>query len=113
VVTFYQEKLASAGYVNAFMNTPHSPDTLFVEIESRLRAQHKWLGKIFALMFPALFNCRNAHELTRDWDKNVPSCILTALPKYSWLKRLRRLGLVVLISIWHYIAEKSPAIRNL
>jgi hypothetical protein len=56
-----------------------------------LRAQKKLLGKIFALMFPTLFGCINAYELTRTrgWDKNLPSRILGALPKRSWLKRLR------------------------
>ena len=41
------------------------PDDLVIEIEDRLRAQKKLLGKIFGLMFPTLFGCRSAHELTR------------------------------------------------
>src|SRR5262245_37424283 len=51
------------------------PDDLVIEIEGRLRAQKKLLGKIFALMFPTLFGCSNAYELTRTrgWDKNLPS----------------------------------------
>jgi hypothetical protein len=67
------------------------PDDLVLEIEGRLRAQKKLLGKIFGLMFPTLFGCRSAHELTRTrgWDKNMPSRLLAALPKRSWLKRLR------------------------
>lgn len=87
------------------------PETLVAEIEGRLRAQQKLLGKLFGLMFPTLFGCRHAHELTRvrGWDKNIPGRLLSALPKRSWLKRLRRLGLEVLISIWHYLEDKSPA----
>jgi hypothetical protein len=38
------------------------PDTLVAEIEGRLRAQQKLLGKIVALMFPTLFGCRHSHE---------------------------------------------------
>jgi hypothetical protein len=36
------------------------PDDLVSEIEGRLRAQKKLLGKIFALLFPTLFGCINA-----------------------------------------------------
>ena len=38
----------------------------------------------------------------RGWDKNLPSRLLGALPKRSWLKRLRRLGLEVLIPLWRH-----------
>ena len=38
------------------------PDNLVTEIEGRLRAQKKLLGKIFGLMFPTLFGCINAYE---------------------------------------------------
>jgi hypothetical protein len=70
------------------------PDSLVAEIEGRLQAQQSLLGKIVALMFPTLFGARHPHELTRvrGWDKNVPRKLLRALPKRSWLKRLRRLG---------------------
>jgi hypothetical protein len=70
------------------------PDSLVAEIEGRLQAQQSLLGKIVALMFPTLFGARHPHELTRvrGWDKNVPRKLLSALPKRSWLKRLRRLG---------------------
>jgi len=34
------------------------PANLVVEIEGRLRSQHKLLGKIVGVMFPALFGCR-------------------------------------------------------
>ena len=70
-------------------------DTFVAEIEGRLQTQQKLLGKIVGLMFPTLFGCRQGHELTRvrGWNKNIPTQLLGALPKRSWLKRLRRLGL--------------------
>jgi DDE superfamily endonuclease len=90
------------------------PDDLVIEIEGRLRAQKKLLGKIFGLMFPTLFGCRSAHELTRirGWDKNLPSRILAALPKRSWLKRLRKLGYDILSALWRHMASKSDATRS-
>ena len=90
------------------------PDDLVIEIEGRLRAQKKLLGKIFGLMFPTLFGCRSAHELTRTrgWDKNLPSRILAALPKRSWLKRLRKLGYDILSALWRQMASKSDATRS-
>jgi hypothetical protein len=38
-------------------------------------------------MVPTLFGYRNTYALTRvrGWDKPVPSRLLTALPKRSWL----------------------------
>jgi hypothetical protein len=70
------------------------PANLVVEIAGRLRSQQQLLGKIVGVMFPALFGCRTNAELcrVRGWDKNLPSHLLSALPKRSWLKRLRRLG---------------------
>jgi hypothetical protein len=90
------------------------PDTLVAEIEGRLRAQQKLLGKIVALMFPTLFGCRHGHELTRvrGWNKNLPSQLLGALPKRSWLKRLRRLGLEILLSIWRHTQGKSASTHS-
>jgi hypothetical protein len=90
------------------------PDDLVVEIEGRLRAQKKLLGKIFGLMFPTLFGCRSAHELTRTrgWDKNMPSRLLAALPKRSWLKRLRKLGHDILCALWRPIESRSAATRS-
>jgi hypothetical protein len=87
------------------------PDDLVIEIEGRLRAQKKLLGKIFGLMFPTLFGCRSAHELTRvrGWDKNMPSRILAALPKRSWLKRLRKLGQDILSALWRHIESMCEA----
>ena len=90
------------------------PDNLVIEIEGRLRTQKKLLGKIFGLMFPTLFGCRSAYELTcvRGWDKNMPSRILSALPKRSWLKRLRKFGLDVLLPLWRHVESMSPATRS-
>lgn len=90
------------------------PDNLVIEIEGRLRAQKKLLGTIFGLMFPTLFACRSAYELTcvRGWDKHLPSRMLGALPKRSWLKRLRKLGLDVLAPLWRHVASMSQATRS-
>ena len=90
------------------------PDNLVLEIEGRLRRQQKLLGKIFGCMFPSLFGCRTSSELARvrGWDKNLPSQILGALPKRSWLKRLRRLGLEVLEPLWRHVQDKSPATHS-
>lgn len=90
------------------------PDNLVKEIEGRLRRQQRLLGKLFGVMFPSLFGCRTNSELcrVRGWDKNLPSRLLGVLPKRSWLKRLRRLGLEVLIPLWRDAASKSEATRS-
>ena len=90
------------------------PADLVVEIEGRLHSQHKLLGKIVGVMFPALFGCRTPSELcrVRGWDKHWPSRLLGALPKRSWLKRLRRLGLEVLEPVWRHVHDKSPATQS-
>jgi hypothetical protein len=90
------------------------PENLVVEIEGRLRSQHKLLSKIIGVMFPALFGCRTPSELcrVRGWDKHWPSRLLGALPKRSWLKRLRRLGLEVLEPLWRHVQDKSPATQS-
>jgi hypothetical protein len=90
------------------------PANLVVEIEGRLRSQHKLLGKIVGVMFPALFGCRTPSELcrVRGWDKQWPSRLLGALPKRSWLKRLRRLGLEVWEPIWRHVQDKSAATQS-
>jgi hypothetical protein len=90
------------------------PKNLVAEIAGRLRSQQKLLGKIVGVMFPPLFGCRTNTELcrVRGWDKNLPSHLLGALPKRSWIKRLRRLGLEVLVPLWRYAASKSAATRS-
>jgi hypothetical protein len=90
------------------------PEDLIVEIEGRLCSQKKLLGKIVGVMFPPLFGCRTNFELcrVRGWDKNLPSRLLGALPKRSWIKRLRRLGLEVLVPLWRYAANASAATRS-
>jgi hypothetical protein len=90
------------------------PGNLVAEIEGRLRSQQQLLGKIVGMMFPPLFGCRTNTELcrVRGWDKNLPSCLLGTLPKRSWLKRLRRLGLEVLVPLWRYAASASAATRS-
>jgi hypothetical protein len=90
------------------------PEDLVTEIEGRLRSQQKLLGKIVGIMFPPLFGCRTNTELcrVRGWDKNLPSRLLGVLPKRSWLKRLRRLGLEVLIPLWRHAAGASEATRS-
>jgi hypothetical protein len=90
------------------------PEDLVAEIEGRLRSQHKLLGKICGVMFPPLFGCRTNTELcrVRGWDKNLPSRLLGALPKRSWIKRLRRLGVDVLVPLWRHAASMSAATRS-
>src|SRR3989442_13129390 len=90
------------------------PKDIVTEIEGRLRSQHKLLGKIVGVMCPPLFGCRTSSELcrVRGWDKNLPSRVLGALPKRSWIKRLRRLGLEVLVPLWRSTASKSAATRS-
>src|SRR5262245_54008765 len=90
------------------------PTDLVAEIEGRLRKQQKLLSKIVGMMFPPLFGCRTNSELcrVRGWDKNLPSHLLGALPKRSWIKRLRRLGLEVLIPLWRHAASASAATRS-
>src|SRR5712692_10624152 len=90
------------------------PQTIVAEIEGRLRSQQKLLGKIVGVMFPPLFGCRTSSELcrVRGWDKHWPAHILGALPKRSWLKRLRRFGLEVLVPLWRQVETKSPATQS-
>jgi hypothetical protein len=90
------------------------PADLVTEIEGRLRSQQKLLGKIVGVMCPPIFGCRTNTELcrVRGWDKNLPSRLLGALPKRSWIKRLRRMGLEVLVPLWRYAAGKSEATRS-
>ena len=86
------------------------PEALVAEIPGRLRSQQKLLAKICGVMFPVLFGCRTNTELcrVRGWDKNLPSRLLGALPKRSWMKRLQRLGLEVLVPLWRHVARMRP-----
>jgi hypothetical protein len=90
------------------------PEDLAAEVEGRLRSQQKLLGKVVGVMCPPLFGCRTNAELCRvwGWDKNLPARLLGALPKRSWLKRLRRLSQEVLVPLWRYAASKSEATRS-
>ena len=90
------------------------PAHLVVEIAGRLCSQHKLLGKITGVMFPALFGCRTPSELcrVRGWDTHGPSRRLGALPTRSWLTRRRRLGLEVLEPIWRHVRDMSPATQS-
>jgi hypothetical protein len=87
---------------------------LATEIAGRLRCQQQLFGKIVGMMCPPLFGCRTNFELcrVRGWDKNLPSHRLGALPKRSWLKRLRRLGVEVLEPLWRDAASKSAATQS-
>jgi len=86
----------------------------FFGMRFALLGQKKLLGKIVGVMFPTLFGCRTLSELcrVRGWDKNWPSRVLGALPKRSWLKRLRRLGLEVLVLLWHHVSTQSRATQS-
>jgi hypothetical protein len=65
-------------------------------------------------MFPTLFGCRSAYELTWvcGWDKHLPARMLGALPKRSWFTRLRKLGRDVLVPLWRHVESMSPATRS-
>lgn len=90
------------------------PETLVEEIEWKLQAQAKLLGKIFGLMFPTFFGCGTTSELTRVrlWDKHLPGKLLGALPKRKWVKHLQRLGRELLVTLWRQVEDKSPATRS-
>src|SRR5262245_56542963 len=91
------------------------PENLIAEIEGRIRSQQKLLSKIVGVMCPPLFGCRTNTELcrVRGWDKHLPSRLLGALPKRSWIKRLRRLRLEVLVPLWRHAAHASAATPGL
>jgi hypothetical protein len=90
------------------------PAALVVESAGRLHSQHKLLGTMVGVMFPALCGCHTPSELcrVRGWDKHWPSRLLGVLPKRSWLKRRRRLGLEVGEPIWRHVHDKSPATQR-
>ena len=103
--------------INALHQALHDlglPENLVIEIAGRLKTQKKLLGKVFGLMFPTLFGCTSAYELTRvrGWEKNLPSRILGALPKRSWLKRLRKLGQDILVPLWRHTESMSAATQS-
>jgi hypothetical protein len=103
--------------INALHQALHElglPAHLVVEIEGRLKAQKKLLSKVFGLMLPTLCGCTSTYELTRvrGWDKNLPSRVLGALPKRSWIKRLRRLGQDLLVSLWRHPQPMSAATQS-
>ena len=114
---FRQQRAQAQRYIEAIHQALVDlglPDTLVAEIEGRLQTQQQLLGKIVGIMFPTLFGCRPGHELTRvrGWNKNLPTRLLGALPKRSWLKRLRRLGLEILISIWRHTQDQSASTQS-
>ena len=90
------------------------PETLAAEVEWRLQARVKLLGKIFGVMFPTLFGCRSAYALTqvRVWDKNLPGRLLGALPKQKWIRQWPQQGQALLIRLWQQVADKSPATQS-
>ena len=90
------------------------PADLVTEIEGRVRRQKKLWGTIVEVRCPPLCGCRTNAALcrVRGWDKNLPSRLLGVLPTRSWLKRLRRLGLAVLVPLWRHAASTSEATRS-
>jgi hypothetical protein len=90
------------------------PETLVAEMAGRLQAPQKLVGQSVGLMVPTLFGCRPGHELmrVRGWHKNGPSRLLGALPTRSWLKRLRRLGLEMLLAMGHHTQEQSTSTHS-
>ena len=94
----------SAEALHQALETLGLPENLVAEIAGRLRSQQQLLGKIVGVIFASLFGCRTPSELcrVRGGDKQWPSRILGALPKRSWLKRLRRLALEILVPLWRH-----------
>src|SRR4029453_8274039 len=77
------------------------PANLVAEIDGRLRSQRKLLGQIVAVLCPPRCGGRThpARWRGRGGDKNLPARLRAALPKRSWLQRLRRVGLEVLLPL--------------
>ncbi len=90
------------------------PANLVIALKGRLQTHKKLLGTVFGLMFPTLFGCRSASERTRvrGWDNNVPARLLGALPKRSWLTRLRKLGQDILVPLWRHPHAMSVATQS-
>ena len=87
------------------------PQTVVAESAGRCHSPQPLLGKMVGVMFPSLFGCRTPSALgrVRGWDTHGPSRRLGALPKRSWLKRLRRLGREVWEPGWRPGHDTSPA----
>jgi hypothetical protein len=84
------------------------------EVEWRLHAQVKLLGKIFGMMFPTLFGWRTTDELTqlRVWDTNLPGRLLGAMPQQQWIRQVQRRGQALLTRLWQQVEDKSPATQS-
>jgi hypothetical protein len=112
-----QQRAEAQRYIEALHHALEDlgfPESLVAEIEGRLQTQQKLLGKIVGMMFPACLGCRHGHELTRvrGWNKNIPTQLLGALPRSSWLKRLKRLGLEMLLAIWRHTQTQSASTQS-
>jgi hypothetical protein len=90
------------------------PATLVVEVEWRLKALGKRLGNIVGIMFPTVFGCRTADELTRvrRGDKHRPGTILGALPQPTWGRQWPRRAQDLLATWWPPVQDKRPATRS-
>src|SRR5688572_9666626 len=60
-----QAQQAAAAFQQALVDLG-LPEDLVIEIEGRLRSQHKLLGKIVGMMCPPLFGCRTNAELRSE-----------------------------------------------
>ena len=74
-----------------------------------LLADLKNPAAILAIAVLAGFSETFVPNALRGWDKKLPSQILGALPKRSWVKRLRRMGQEVLVPLWRHVQDKSPS----
>jgi hypothetical protein len=74
----------------------------------------KVLGKLFGAIFPVVFGCRTAYELTliRGWDKNLPGKLLSALPKQKLALQLQHRGQDLLATLWRQVEDRSPATHS-
>ena len=90
------------------------PAPVVAEREGRWRSQQKRLGQMGGVRVPPLVGGRTTAERwrVRGGAKPEPSRVLGALPKRSWLKRLRRLGVEVLGPLWRPGATHRPATQS-
>jgi len=90
------------------------PAAIVEELQWKLKAHAKLLGKIFGLMCPTRVGCRTTAALARVrvWDKNLPGKLLGALPKRQWVKHLQRVGREGLVTLWRQVQATSPATRS-